>query len=209
MAYRLFLRESFRTIRTTASVFPSSRFLATAMLEHVDFANVRTMVELGSGTGAITGEILRRMRPDARLFAFEINRHFVEHLEETFPDPRLHIVPGDAEDLSRHLRSLGVAAAEVVISSLGLTGMKAEQRQRIICQVKACLSPRGVLTQYQYLTSQPAIPDVRYLFTGFQEKQFLESYFPTVRVKRVLLNLPPAEVYTCRKDVHARRNGKR
>lgn len=179
------------------------------MLEQIDFSNVRTMVELGSGTGAITGEILRRMRPDARLFAFEINPNFVEHLEAAFPDPRLHIVSADAMDLQRQLRGLGVEATEVVISSLGLTGMKADQRKRIIYQVKTCLAPRGVLTQYQYLTSQPAIPDVRYLFTGFQERKFLESYFPSVQVKRVLLNLPPAEVYTCHKDVHVRRNGSR
>jgi phospholipid N-methyltransferase len=40
-----------------------------AMLEHVDFRRACNVVELGSGTGVITREILRRMTPDSRLFA--------------------------------------------------------------------------------------------------------------------------------------------
>jgi phospholipid N-methyltransferase len=86
LGYRLFLRESFRKIRVTASVLPSSRFLTTAMLDQVNFQKVRNLVELGSGTGVITQEILRRMTTDSRLFALEINSNFVRHLR-AWPRP--------------------------------------------------------------------------------------------------------------------------
>ncbi len=199
-AYRLFLQESFRTIRTTASVVPSSRFLAMAMLEQVDFRSARTLVELGSGTGVLTREILRRMTPDSRLFALEINGNFVGHLRDTCLDRRLTVLHADASDLLNLLRHHQADVAHAIISSLGLTNMSEEGRVRIISGAEACLAPSGVLTQYQYLN--PAYPLVhvpRLPVRPFQGRQFLEGYFPRVNAKRVLLNFPPAEVFTCHK----------
>ena len=67
-AYRLFFQESLRSMGPTASMFPSSRYLANALTRPIDFRRARTVVELGPGTGAVTNEILKRMRPDAKLF---------------------------------------------------------------------------------------------------------------------------------------------
>ena len=124
--YRLFLKESLRTIRVTASVCPSSRFLATAMLDEVDFRNVRTLVELGSGTGVITQEILRRMGPESRLFALEINLNFVQHLRASWRDRRLTVLHADASDLLHQLRAHNAGGVHAVVSSLGLTGMRCD-----------------------------------------------------------------------------------
>ena len=78
----------------TASMFPSSRYLANALTKPIDFRRARTVVELGPGTGAVTNEILKRMRPDAKLFAVDINETFIDHLRSTCQDPRL--VPAGA-----------------------------------------------------------------------------------------------------------------
>lgn len=200
LGYRLFLKESLRTIRVTASVCPSSRFLTTAMLDEVDFQNVRTLVELGSGTGVITQEILRRMTPDSRLFALEINLNFVQHLRASWRDGRLTVLHADASDLLNQLQVHDAGSVHAVISSLGLTGMSAEQRTEIIQQVEACLVPAGIMTQFQYLTSMAAVPNLPSLqIHRFQERRFLRTYFRSVSAKRVLLNLPPAVVFTCRK----------
>ena len=200
MAYRLFLKESFRTIRVTASVVPSSRFLAMAMLDQVDFRGVRTLVELGPGSGVITREILSRMTPDSRLFALEINQNFVQHLLTSCRDRRLTVLHADATDLLTHLQMHKAGNVHAVISSLGLTGMSTEQRTEIVRQVDACLAPGGVLTQFQYLMSQTPVPDLsRLRMRRFHERQFLRTYFSDISTKRVLLNLPPAVVFTCRK----------
>jgi phospholipid N-methyltransferase len=200
LAHRLFFRESMRTIRVTASVFPSSRFLTTAMLEQIDFRKQCTVVELGSGTGVITHEILRRMTPDSRLFALEINRNFVRHLQVHCQDRRLTLVQADASDLGNQLYRHKAGPIHAVISSLGLTGMTPAQRERIVEAVEACLAPAGVMTQFQYLTSQTPVPNLGNPQTPrFEEKNFLKTYFPCVSAKRVLLNLPPAMVFTCRK----------
>lgn len=200
MAYRLFLKESFRTIRVTASVFPSSRFLTTAMLDQVDFRKRRTVVELGSGTGVMTREILRRMTPDSRLFALEINPNFVQHLLASCQDERLTVLHADASDLLSELKAQKAGTVHAVISSLGLTGMSVDQRAEIVRQVNACLAPGGVLMQFQYLISATPVPDFQNLrMRRFHEGRFLGRYFPSISEKHVLLNLPPAVVFTCRK----------
>ena len=199
-AYRLFLRESFRKIRVTASLLPSSRFLTTAMLDQVNFLTVRNMVELGSGTGVITREILRRMTPDSRLFALEINRNFVRHLRTCCYDSRLTVLHVDASDLLNQLAMHNAGTADVVVSSLGLSTMTSECRTRIVRQAEACLAPAGIMTQFQYMTSLAPVPDLpNRQLRSFQEGKFLRRFFPSVSTKPVLLNLPPALVFTCRK----------
>jgi phospholipid N-methyltransferase len=200
LAYRLFIREFFRTFSVTASLLPSSRFLAAAMLDPVDFREPRTVVELGPGTGVMTQEILHRMTPDSRLFAFEVNPHFIRHLRAHYQDPRLTVLHADACDLADHLRAHDAGALDAVISSLGLTSMPHGIRTRIVQQAEFCLAPGGILTQFQYLTSRRPVPDMPALrIKPFREKQFLHSYFPTITTRRVLLNFPPAVVFTCHK----------
>jgi phospholipid N-methyltransferase len=167
------------------------------MLDQVDFQRARTFVELGSGTGVITHEILRRMTPDSRLFALEVNRNFVQHLRMSCPDRRLTVLHADASDLLHQLQVHNAGTIHAVISSLGLTGMTPEQRARIVRQVEACLAPAGVMTQFQYLTPLARVPNLPN--PQFHERRFLRTYFPSITTKRVLLNLPPAMVFTCRK----------
>ncbi len=201
LAYRLFMTESLRKIRVTASVLPSSRYLTTAMLDQVNFRKVRNLVELGSGTGVITQEILRRLNPDSRLFALEINRNFVRHLRTCCHDPRLTVLHVDASDLLSQLAAQNAGMVDVVISSLGLTSMASEHRARIVRQAEACLAPAGLMMQFQYVTSLTPFPDFpNRRLRRFQEGEFLRRYFPSVSAKPVFLNLPPALVFTCRKN---------
>ena len=65
----LFARNFFLHPRMLGSIVPSSRFLIRQLLEPVDWAQARVIVEYGPGVGVITSEVLRRMRPDAMLIA--------------------------------------------------------------------------------------------------------------------------------------------
>src|ERR1700691_5191658 len=71
--YTLFFSEALRSLSVTASLFPSSRFLASALLRAIDFSAARVIVELGVGTGAITKEILRRLKPNSVLLGLDLN----------------------------------------------------------------------------------------------------------------------------------------
>ena len=198
-AYGLFFAQSLRSLSVTASLFPSSPCLATALLRRIDFSRARVVVELGMGTGAITAEILKRMRPDAVLFGVDLNPVFVSHLQRRIRDSRFVPILGRAEHLAALLDRHGIRRANAVISSLGLTSMRPRQRSAIVKQVAERLTDGGVLTQYQYVHASGHPNWLSALgVKRFPEKDFLQAHFRDVNAERVIWNLPPANVYTCR-----------
>jgi phospholipid N-methyltransferase len=195
----LFLRESLKSLSVTASLFPSSRFLASALLRPIDFSRARVIVELGIGTGAITAEILRRMGRNSVLYGIEINPAFISRMEERVYDARFVPILGEAERLGAILGQRGIRRADAIVSSLGLTSMAHDRRSTIVEQAAAHLAGSGVLTQYQYLPASGRPTWCRVLgLKRFAEERFLRGYFREVQSERVMLNLPPATVYTCR-----------
>ena len=195
-AHRLFFSEAMRSLGPTASMFPSSRYLANALTRPIDFRRARTVVELGPGTGAVTNEILKRLRPDAKLFAIDINPIFIDHLNVACNDPRLIPLHGSAADLLSLIAPHADGPVDAVVSSLGLTGMEHRARMFIMRQIGACLAPHGTMTQYQYAGH---FEIAKLKLGGFNEARFLRRFFGEVSVGRVILNLPPALVFTCRK----------
>lgn len=195
-AYRLFFQESMRSLGPTASLFPSSRYLANALIRPIDFRRARTVVELGPGTGAVTNAILKRLRPDAKLIAVDINQTFIHHLRTTCHDPRLIPVCGSAADLRSQLAIHDTGPVDAIVSSLGLTAMDQHTRRSIMREIGICLTPGGTMTQYQYLGNLD-IP--KFKIRGFNEARFLRRFFSDVTVGHVILNVPPAMVFTCRK----------
>jgi phospholipid N-methyltransferase len=175
-----------RSLPVTASLFPSSRFLAAALLRQIDFSSTSVIVELGVGTGAITRQILRRLGPRTVVYGVDVNPHFVSHVRHRIRDSRFFPILGQAESLGALLRERGVRRADAIVSSLGLTSMAPEQRSKILHQVAEHLGPDGLLTQYQYMHAP------------FAEREFLGRYFRHVSSENVLWSLPPAIVYTCR-----------
>src|SRR5207248_1711594 len=89
----LMLRKFFQRGRTIASVAPSSRYMARAIMRGINFESVRCIVELGAGTGPITAELLRRAKPHTRVLVLELDADLCARLRRRFPDA--DIVEGD------------------------------------------------------------------------------------------------------------------
>lgn len=196
----LFFSESVQSLGVTASLFPSSRYLASALLRFLDFSRAVRILELGVGTGPVTSEILRRMRPDACLYALDVNPVFVTHIRRKLLDRRLVPIVGRAEDMGDIIGELGAHSVDAIISSLGLSAMEDEQRCRILSQAARHLHPNGILSQFQYLHSSGE-PNwfCNVGLKRFSEERFLKQYFSSVVSERVIRNLPPARVFTCRR----------
>jgi phospholipid N-methyltransferase len=194
----LFFNESIKSFSTTASVVPSSPYLARAMLRSIDFSQARAIVEVGVGTGAMTRELLQRMRPDARLYALDINPRFIAFLRQAIDDQRLLPITGSAEDLSAILAKRGVRGADAIVSSLGLSIMPKPLREGILREMRKCLRPGGVFSQFQYLHARHA---PRWLnvcgVQTFCAENLLREHFSRISRHNVLLNFLPATVYTC------------
>jgi phospholipid N-methyltransferase len=149
------------------------------MLDMADIQRAKSIVELGAGTGVYTQEILARLRQDARVVALEIDPRLAGLLTERFQDPRLEVKCGSAEDLKSHLDGMTV---DVVVSGLPFTSLKSDVRGRILEQVVQALAPEGVALVLQY---SPII------------QRQLRRFFPSVKRRVSLLNVPPAFLFAC------------
>ena len=178
----LFARNFFKHPRMLGSIIPSSRFLVHDLMRQVDWSRARVLVEYGPGVGNITTEVLRRMRPDARMVVFETNDDFVEFLRESIRDPRLTVVHGSAADVGRTLRELGLGSADYVISGIPFSTMPQEVSEDIVRATRESLQPDGRFLVYQFSREV-----LRLLRREFQEIR--EAFEP--------LNILPARLYYC------------
>ena len=155
----------------------------------VDAARVdraQTVIEFGPGTGAVTREIIRRLRPDARLVAFELDQHFAANLRGRITDSRATVIAASAADAPQHLARLGVRSVDCIVSSLPLTSLPRPVTHRILQAAVNLLRPGGMFVTYQF--SAVARP-------------LLHQYFPRTQADQfVLRNLPPAIVFVCPKE---------
>ncbi|GGA50898.1 hypothetical protein GCM10007416_25100 [Kroppenstedtia guangzhouensis] len=177
---RRFLLRFFRSPLRIGSVTPSSRRLVQAMLEPAPWNEIRTAVELGAGTGVVTQELKRRLRPDATAFIFEKDPVLQVELRRNYPEYH-HVA--EAEMMGAALQGWDQAGVDVIISSLPFTNFPLGVRASILDQVRDRLTTDGVFTAYQYTP---------------QLKRMLDERFRDVKVSFVPWNLPPAFVYICR-----------
>lgn len=168
-------------MKTVGTVVPCSRNSAKKMTRPVNFEAAQTIVELGAGTGAITKEILRRMKPDARLIAFETNKKFCKSLER-LNDPRLTVIHDSAEHLRTYLDRFGIANADYIISTLPLALFHDSLKEGVFRAIHDTLDPRGRYVQIQYS------------LISWNE---LKRSFPAVRLDFTPFNFPPAFFYIC------------
>lgn len=201
-SFKTFALEAASDFQNIASVAPSSRHLARAMLEGLSINEARTVVELGAGTGAITRVLLEALPARATLLAFEINPEFISHMEKRFSDPRLVLLNTPAENLGDELRQRGLIRIDAVISSLSLRFMP-DHRQRILQEALApFMDERSVYTQYQYVHGMRWENGKALRHSSLP---FLREYFGSIQCRTVWRNLPPAYVFTCRQRFRDRR----
>lgn len=180
-----FLSEYIRHPRATGAIAPSSKHLARKMAEQINYKVANTIVELGPGTGVFTKEILKRKAPDTTLILIEINETFIKQLQKEFRHmPNLHIIHGSAENMKDYLNELNLTTIDVVISGLPFASMQTTISKNILKKVSDCLDSDGRFITFQY---------------SLVKKSFIQQYFPSIALKKVWCNLPPAYVLSCKK----------
>lgn len=179
----VFARNFFKNPKMLGSLIPSSRFLIKQLLRDVKWNDVRVFVEYGPGVGTISGEIVKRMRPDARLVVFEINDDFVRVMKNRFQhDPRVHVLHRSAAEVQDALRELGLEKADCAIAGIPFSIMKEEDRQAVLRNTHAALRPGGSFLVYQFSS---------------RVRADLEKIFGPVHQGFEPLNILPARLFHC------------
>ena len=178
------MKKSFkRSFKTRGAVAPSSPQLIKKMLDEIDFSSSDVIVEYGIGDGCFTEEILRRMKPSAKLVCFEIDPKFCEIVKAKIKDDRLVLLETGAEHVTEELHKLNIQQADAVVSSLPLAVIDKSIVKRILSQSVRLLSKGKLYLQYQYS------------LTNFKD---VKSYFAHVKRKVEIINIPPAVIYICK-----------
>ncbi len=208
--YSVFLRQFFQRYHTTGSITPSGRSLAKALCRYVEKGvpsngSPRQILEVGPGTGAVTTQLVRKLRPEDRLTLVELNDDFVRHLHERFAGDshfkavaaRSNIVHGRLEDLP------GERSYDVIISGLPLNNFAVAEVEQILGIFQRLLKPGGTLSFFEYI----AIRKVKSFVTSSQGRarlrgigQALHRTLHGREIKRdwIWPNLPPAWVHHVR-----------
>lgn len=207
--WRLFFQEYLRNFHHTGAVSPSSRFLAAALARHVGGGNSghgpQRVLEVGPGTGAVTGRIVASLGPEDRFDLVEWNARFVDRLRGRFEtEPawkavadRVRVIHGPVQDLPRE------GAYRAIVSGLPLNNFAVADVEQIIEAFRGLLAPGGTLSFFEYVAVRPA----RALVSRRTDRQRLKGIGRALdallsqhefRRDCVWPNLPPAWVHHVR-----------
>lgn len=169
--------------------WPSSKVLARVVAESCDFRPDSLVVELGPGTGAFTGLLLKRLNAHGRLLAVEINSTHARHLRRRFP--RCEVIHDSAENLKAHLDG---RQADCIVSGLAWGNMLPRMQNQIFRAILKSLAPGGQFVAFTYVHAAMLLP------TSWRFRRRLQRHFKHVETTPIVWrNLPPAFVFRCRR----------
>ena len=205
--YRLFFREFVRNFHTTGAILPSGHRLSAALARFVreGATRPRRILEVGPGTGAVTGQILAGMGKNDSIDLVELNEAFVEQLRNRFKnDPAFQPVSASARVLHCRIEELPrTERYDVIVSGLPLNNFSVADVEQILGALTDLLAPQGTLSFFEYI----GIRSARALVSTASERARLRGIGQAMRrvldgreIHRdaVLLNVPPAWVHHVR-----------
>lgn len=162
------------------AIFPCTQFVTDKTLAPIDFEKARLIVEYGPGVGNMSMEVLRRMRPDAKLLVLELNNDFVQFLKTEYHDRRFIACGRSAADVEAVLREHNLGCPDYVISSIPFTNMPSSIADRIARATKTVLKPDGKFLIWQYRSTV---------------LNFIRPYFKYIDYEYEVVNAPPVRVF--------------
>lgn len=174
------LTEFMRNPGAVGSAFPASMKMVDHLLGPLDWSQIELLIEYGPGSGRFTFEILRRMRPDARLMAIETGAEFARSLRSDCDDHRLIVVEGSAQEVNRHLDHHGLDQGDCIVTGLPFSTLEPAEGDAIMRESALALKSSGQLAAYQMRTAI---------------RPLIERHFSDLRDAYEWWNIPPCHLY--------------
>jgi phospholipid N-methyltransferase len=178
-----------RNPATIGAVAPSSRTLARAMARRLPADRPIHLVELGPGTGALTGILSEHLAPGSRYLAIELEADFVRQIHERWPG--VEVVWASAEQLEELVTARRLAPVDHIVSGLPFASLPQATTRRIMDGIERTLRKGGTFTTFQYLYAYAWAPSA----AVFRAEMDRRMGGPPER-KIVWRNLPPAFILT-------------
>ena len=180
-----------RNISEDGLIISSSPFLVKSMVNKIDFSRPLRILEIGSGRGAFTRELIQRMSADSQLDICEIKPEYNSWINELIaarPDRRVRLYNCCVTELLTEADRYDVILSSLPLKNFEDAGSHHAFLYRVINAMRHSLKEGGTYLQYQYFKSnQHDIEQV------FGKKMDDVSFVP--------LNILPAFVYSMSKQV--------
>jgi phospholipid N-methyltransferase len=170
------------------AVAASGPALAKRMAAQIDWANTRAIVEYGPGTGTVTEELIKHVKPGTKFFAIERSPELAAVCRRRLP--QVHLYEDSAENIVEICRTEGVEQLDVVVSCLPWASFPESLQDSILTATMKALKPGGKFVGFGYQMGllTPA---------GRRFHGRLPRYFENIgRSRPVWLNIPPALVFS-------------
>ncbi|HRI36559.1 MAG TPA: rRNA adenine N-6-methyltransferase family protein [bacterium] len=151
-----FLSRYFSHPLRVGAVAPSSRYLARAMMEGIDFDSTRLIVEFGPGTGIFTDEIIARMHQECMLVTIEIDPHYAEYLRGKYHErSNVVVVEDSAGNLEPILDRYNLSDREVgaIVSGLPTPAIPKPDLTRMISSIRRNTETGAKFRMFTYAPS--------------------------------------------------------
>lgn len=171
--------EFSRNLLVTGAITETSRKVEVEICKYLPADRDVVVVEFGVGHGNITKAILNKISPNSKLYAFEVNEEFCDHVRKTIQDDRLEIVNDGAENMRDHINQ----RIDNVISSIPFSFFSREKGMNIIQDAYDSMSDEAYYSQVLY---------TKYNFKKFQ------MIFDDCELKK-FYGIPTEYIYHCQK----------
>ncbi len=174
---------------SVGSIIPSSQGLSKLITSSLLLSRANVVVELGSGTGVFTEQIMQRVKKNTSVFVFEIDPLLAELTHKRCP--HAVVINDTALNLKKQLDRYNVTSADIIISSLPFAGFNKKFQSRLLKTIIDFLSEGGEFLTFTYVYN-PLLPG------GRRFKKVISSSFQNFKIsKPVWENFPPSVVYDC------------
>lgn len=180
-----FYKKIKRSIEEDGMLASSSGFLVRSMVGKIDFSRPLRILEIGSGKGAFTREIVRRMVDGCELDISEIKSEYnawILPLIATHPGKRIRLYNGCVTELLREADKYDVIVSSLPLKNFTRLGDRNAFLFQLLRGCRHALRDGGIYLQYQYFRSNKA--DIEQVFGKAMDA-----------VDFVPLNILPAFVY--------------
>ncbi len=207
----IFFKESLINFYNTGAIWPTSKLAAKELSKPlIDSKKPISVLEVGAGTGSVTKELIKYLKPEDKITVCEMNPKFMnitkndilENPEFKDKIPNISFFEGPIENYKAKKKY------DFICCALPFVNFTPEKVTEIFNYFVENTNEDGVMTYYKYIgVSNVARPFMgkkyhnrqlllKEIFNNFLEKRL-------IRTKRIYFNLPPVRVHTLRLNSEA------